>query len=311
MNRPVPVPLRIAVAILLLTLALTGGCTYELHSQVNLRSDLERASIQTPGGGTLSYLRAGDPDAPRVIYVHGTPGQAANFEDFLRNPIDGFESIAVDRLGFGESEPGRAEPSFQKQAEAISALLVRRRGRWPILVGHSLGGPIVARVAADYPERVGGLVIVAGSLDPALECPRWYNHVIGFPLVFALLSPGLRHSNEEIMAAPEQTRLLAERMDRITSPVVILHGNADGLVPVGNAAYTRASLTSAQSVQTIILDGMNHEIPFRDPGVIRRAVQRLAAARRHLALDGGSSPSKPDDASSDSGRGDATPTGNR
>ena len=43
---------------------------------------LIRSSIDTPTGWTVSYLSAtdADPDARRLIYVHGTPGDATALE---------------------------------------------------------------------------------------------------------------------------------------------------------------------------------------------------------------------------------------
>ncbi len=38
-----------------------------------------------------------------------------------------------------------------------------------ILVGHSLGGPVIARTAMDYPDLVDGLILVGGSIDPEME----------------------------------------------------------------------------------------------------------------------------------------------
>lgn len=266
---------------------------------------LERASITTQDGRLLSYLRAGDPHAQRVIFIHGTPGEATNFAHFLldasgdhadpapsgdeptgvgaageprmaagRVSLAGFELVSVDRLGFGHSDP-RVEVSFAAQAKAIAALLVQRDGRWPIVVGHSLGGPIAAQLAGDDPDRVGGLVIVSGSLDPALEGPRWYNRLAEFPLIYPLLDRSLQHSNREIMAAREQTEALWAVLPRITAPVVIIHGSDDRLVPVGNVAYTEARLALNPHVQTVVIRGADHFIPWQHADVIRRAVLEL------------------------------------
>ena len=76
------------------------------------------------------------------------------YSDYMHDPVEGFETVAVDRLGYGESRPKKAVVSFEEQAAAIAPLLEERRGHWPVVVGHSLGGPIAARLAADNPGKV-------------------------------------------------------------------------------------------------------------------------------------------------------------
>ncbi|HEY5692223.1 MAG TPA: alpha/beta hydrolase [Cyclobacteriaceae bacterium] len=38
-----------------------------------------------------------------------------------------------------------------------------------ILIGHSLGGTVIARMTMDSPELVDGVVMVAPSIDPEIE----------------------------------------------------------------------------------------------------------------------------------------------
>ena len=73
---------------------------------------IERHYIQIEGLGKLSYLMAGEQSgeqgADRIIFVHGTPGDANNWVDFLLNPLAGFEFIAIDRPGFwGINHPNK------------------------------------------------------------------------------------------------------------------------------------------------------------------------------------------------------------
>ena len=83
---------------------------------------IDRHYIQIEGLGKLSYLMVGEQGADRIIFVHGTPGDANNWVDFLLNPLAGFEFIAIDRPGFGESTPEQAVVSLEMQAELIHAL---------------------------------------------------------------------------------------------------------------------------------------------------------------------------------------------
>jgi pimeloyl-ACP methyl ester carboxylesterase len=130
-----------------------------------LRAEL---AVGAPLVASVSYLHAGDADGPIVIMVHGTPGSAMAWSDYLLSPPSGTEVVALDRPGFGRSGPAGAMTSLADQAAAVLALMPTD-GRPVLLLGHSLGGAVVARVAADHPERVTALVLLAASLDPALE----------------------------------------------------------------------------------------------------------------------------------------------
>ncbi len=244
-------------------------------------------SIEHP----VSYLVAGDPARPRVIYVHGTPGDAGAWADFLVDPVVGpaaslaglegeraepLESIAIDRPGFGMSEK-RATVSFEEQAMAIAPLLVERDGEWPILVGHSLGGPIVARVAADHPDRVRALVIVGGSLDPVLERPGLMQRIAQGGVVRAFLPRALDNSLQELKVSKRETLALAEQLGHVRCPVIIIHGTKDSLVPYANVEYMERMLANAPLVEVVTLENQGHFVPWEHPDVIRAAIERLAA----------------------------------
>ncbi len=205
-----------------------------------------------------------------VIYVHGTPGSARAFGRYLVEGIGSTRGVALDRPGFGESGPegGGSVPEFGAQAAAVAALIPD--GERAVLVGHSLGGPIIARAAADYPERVGGLVILSGSLDPALEKPRWFNYAGG--AVRGLLSREMRNSNDEIMAAPAETGALGLVLDRVVCPVAIVHGTEDSLVPIGNVQYMERAFVRAAEVSVRVLDGEGHFIPWKREAECRDAI---------------------------------------
>ncbi len=55
---------------------------------------------------------------------------------------------------------------------------------------------IAVRIAMQYPEQVCGLVLVAPSLDPDLEKPRWYNKLAASPLVRWMIPNKMQLANE-------------------------------------------------------------------------------------------------------------------
>jgi pimeloyl-ACP methyl ester carboxylesterase len=233
-----------------------------------LREPLMRA-VSLPA--ELSVLRAGDVRGPRLILVHGTPGSAAAWADYLLEPPPGVEVLALDRPGFGHSGPPGALPGLAEQAAAVRALLPAD-GRPVVLLGHSLGGPVVAQVAADEPQRIAAVVLLAASLDPGLETIHPMQRLGAWAPVRALLPRAIRNANTELMALKPQLEALAARLSRITAKVVIVHGTADDLVPPANVPYMQARLTGARCVQTLLVDGANHFLPWNAEAQVRRAI---------------------------------------
>lgn len=238
-------------------------------------------------GAPVSYLRNGPADARPLILVHGTPGSAAGWADYLADPPPGALVLALDRPGFGHSGPSGAVPSLAAQAAAVVALIDRvsrghgggavgaRASAAPapvVLLGHSLGAPIVARVAADAPDRVAAVVLLAGSLDPSLEIIHPLQRLAARWPVSALLPRVLRNANTELMGLRDELTVLAEQLPRIRAKVVIMHGTQDDLVPVANVAFMRSRLTGARCLHTVLLEGRNHFLPWNSPADVRRAM---------------------------------------
>jgi pimeloyl-ACP methyl ester carboxylesterase len=232
----------------------------------------DRIAVAAPLNNDVSFLRAGDGGGPRVILVHGTPGSASSWADYLLAPPTGTEVVALDRPGFGSSGPEAAVTGLAEQAAAVFALLPTD-DRPVVLLGHSLGGPIVARVAADHPQRVHALVLLAASLDPALEEIHPMQRVGAWAPLRGLLPRAIRNANSELMALEPELVALAALLPRITARVVIVHGTKDDLVPVANVSFMQTHLTGARCVKTVLLDGRNHFLPWNSQAEVREAIR--------------------------------------
>lgn len=235
-----------------------------------------RVSIDAPAGAEISVLWAGVRTGPRLILVHGTPGSATAWADYLLQPPAGLEVLALDRPGFGDSKPDDAVTSLAGQAAAVMALLPGD-GRPVVLLGHSLGGPIVARLAADLdavqPGRIAALVLLAASLDPALETIHPMQHIGAWAPLRGLLPRALRNANHELMALKPELEDLAARLPLIRAKVVIVHGTGDELVPVANVAFMQARLSGTRCLKTVLLQGRNHFLPWNSEDAVRDAVR--------------------------------------
>jgi pimeloyl-ACP methyl ester carboxylesterase len=231
--------------------------------------------VGPPLSTRVSYLRNGDTRGPRLILVHGTPGSASAWADYLTKPPVGMEVVALDRPGFGASGPEGAVTGLAEQAAAVIALMPPD-GRPVVLLGHSLGGPIVAYAASllatDQPQRVLGVVLLAGSLDPSLEAIHPMQHVGAWAPIRFLLPRTIRNANAELMALKPELLALQALLGRINAKVVVVHGTQDDLVPVANVPFMQAQITGARCLQTMVLEGRNHFLPWNAEDRVRQAI---------------------------------------
>jgi pimeloyl-ACP methyl ester carboxylesterase len=223
----------------------------------------------------VHYVKAGDSSKPLILFVHGSPGSLSAFIHFLADTTLSSRAllISADRPGFGYSNFGNAESSLLKQAETLKPILNEFQNNRPItLVGHSLGGPLIARMAIEYPDLVDGIVIVAGSIDPELEPNEtWFRAPLATPLFSWLLPRSLRASNQEIYHLKPELEDMIPMWSSITCPVAVIHGQADSLVPFANTAFARKMLVNAQ-VSFVFNDNMDHFVPWSHPELIQQAI---------------------------------------
>lgn len=224
-------------------------------------------------GRSMTFVGAGDSTKQPVLFVHGSPGSLSAFIDFLGDStlLDKYFLISVDRPGFGHSGFGNAEKTLARQSEAILPLLEKYHasGKF-ILVGHSLGGPLIVQIASDYPQYISKLIIVAGSIDPALEPNEtWFRAPLSTPFLRWVLPKSFRASNDEIYHLKPELEKLSTAFPKIKIPVTVIQGMKDDLVPPGNADYAERMFTSAP-IEIIRLPEVNHFIPWSHPEVIRK-----------------------------------------
>ncbi len=272
--------MRIALAMFLIFWVVYGIACQMSETEFSRRPEpgMQLGEYATATPWTITYLSGGEPGAPRIIYVHGTPGSASAFDDYLERPIAGFEGFSIDRPGFGDTRPPKPAYTLHEQALVIGPLLVECGGQWPILVGHSLGAPIICRVAAEYPDRVRGLVLLSGSLNPKEEHIAWYQRLGDFAFVPYLLPRWLRNTNRELFPMKKELEELAPMLGELRCPTVIVHAKNDSLVPFGNVQYMRETIPKDTVVKIVELEDKNHFIPWNAESVVRDAIEAVAKA---------------------------------
>ncbi len=136
-------------------LAAASGVTEPLRAS--------RQVVRTADGHDVSAIRWGDREA-RITYLHGLGIDAHSFDETAI--AVGVPAVALDLPGHGRSS-WREDADYGAGATAPTVLAALDALGVPpgVLVGHSLGAILAARIAATAPERVTGLVLVDMSPD--------------------------------------------------------------------------------------------------------------------------------------------------
>jgi hypothetical protein len=173
------------------------------------------------------WLPQPDPQAPLLLYLHGARYDVRGSAFRMRRMHElGFAVLGVDYRGFGRStEMLPSEDLAAEDARAAWAWLGREHpGRPRYVFGHSLGGAIAVRLAAEVGDEAG--VLVEGSftsLPDVVGTFRWGWLPVG-PLITQRFDAG-------------------SRVAAIGSPLLVVHGSADRLIApeLGRALYERAA----------------------------------------------------------------------
>jgi pimeloyl-ACP methyl ester carboxylesterase len=263
--------------------ALLAGCfapPYPSGDLEHLYPTPPRPTLQTAqtDGHALRYAELSQPGSPRIVFIHGSPGEWQGFADYLRNPaLQGYgPMLAPDRPGFGGSGAHAVIPQLAEQARRLAGLL-QGDGAPAIVVGHSLGGAIAVQLAMDYPDRVRGLLLLAPSVAPQYEAPRWYQKLADWRVVQWLLPQALVDSNNELMPLQAQLLQMRDRWAQLRMPVYVVQGTRDALVDPRTADFLDTALAHTPHRIWRYADG-GHLLLWQHPERVISALQALIAA---------------------------------
>ena len=205
----------------------------------------ERRIIHDDGIRLSAVLERPDPERrPLVIFLHGftsskdRPHNIASCEAMREA---GCATLRVDLYGHGESGGAFRKHTLHKWISNTLAVIDEVRGLdfvssvW--LSGHSQGGLTAALVAGMAPDLVRGLILRA----PAFMIPRCAREgdMLGTrfdPLRIPDSVPvikGLTLDSGYVRVA--QTIHVEEAVERFPGPVLLLHGDADDVVPLADS----------------------------------------------------------------------------
>ena len=124
------------------------GCTKE-PDNVAISSD----------GVKISFDKQGDGE-PTLIFVHGWGNNRSIWDAQISHFSEKYKVITVDLPGFGESGNNRQTWTMASFGEDVANVINKLDLDQVVLVGFSMGGPVIIETAKKAPEHIAGLVLV-------------------------------------------------------------------------------------------------------------------------------------------------------
>lgn len=112
-------------------------------------------------GVRLRYAYQGDPDGIPVILLHGYTDSWYSFSQIMPLLDQKYRVYALDQRGHGESDRPVGGYAMQQFAADVIAFMDAMKIKQATIVGHSMGSFVAQHVAAEAPERVKRLVLMA------------------------------------------------------------------------------------------------------------------------------------------------------
>lgn len=224
-----------------------------------------------------------------VILIHGWPLSGKAWEKQVQPLADaGFRVITYDRRGFGESEKPEDGFDYSTLANDLADIIAAKDLRDVTLVGFSMGGGEVARYVGAHGEDKLHSVVFAAAVPPYLmktpdnpdgpltqEKAREMEQGLRADRTafFEQFTKDFFSANGEMkVSEPDRQKAIAlchqsdqeaalgcmaafgttdfrEDLKSVTVPTLVIHGDADGIVPYeGSGARTHAAIAGSEAV---------------------------------------------------------------
>jgi alpha-beta hydrolase superfamily lysophospholipase len=235
-----------------------------------------------------------------VVHGHGDhSGRYAHLGEYLAR--HGHAVEAMDLRGHGRSQGARAMvdtfDQYLDDAERFLSFVQRDHPGVPVfMLGHSMGGTVVALLALARQPDIAGLILCSAALCVSAHVPRllvWLAPLLSrlAPELPSLsLDSGAISRDPEVVAAARADPLMLHGgmrartgaelhraivriqadMEHLARPLLILHGTADAMVDVAGSEEL-AWRAGSEDKTLLLYEGFYHEV-LSDPE--RERVQR-------------------------------------
>lgn len=190
-------------AALLLALTLASGAFAEKSATPKAQSCFAKLD-----GARIHYVNYGK-GREALVLVHGWTTNLEFWRDQVSDLAKRNRVIAIDLPGHGQSDKPQIAYSMELFARAVDAVLRDAHVDRAVLVGHSMGTPVVRQFYRKYPQKTLAIVIVDGALRPFGDRKMMEGFIAGFR------GPNYKDAGGKMLAAMSGPLLSVENQERI------------------------------------------------------------------------------------------------
>lgn len=216
-------------------------------------------------GRKVRYVVAGDTNLPLLMMIHGTPASSTFWQGFFKDSTlrANFRMAAIDRPGYGYSGFGKLITDLKWQSDALERVFKKidhPDNKKVQILASSYGGSVAAKYAMDHPNEVDGIIFQSSSLLPGIEKTYRFSYITRGDWISWILPTTIRMANTEKLGHAKELQKIQNGWPNITSHVVFLHGDADGLVYPENAKVAYDNCCNAKSRKLVMFEDRGHDL---------------------------------------------------
>ncbi len=239
-----------------------------------------QAKFQTVDGVRIRYADSGGSQGQTLLLTCPWPESVYAFAEIWGALAEHARLFAVDLPGFGASERRDELLSPRAMGDFLALLIAEAELGRPHIVAPDVGTAAALFAAAAHPERLASAIVGTGAaavplqlgeplatwvVDPDLDKYREIDPRVIVGTAIDKIAGGVAddiradylecydgdrfvESMRYVRRYPEELPILAELLSEITTPVTIVNGRRDPVVPLANAEFLDERLPSSNLV---------------------------------------------------------------
>jgi len=243
----------------------------KIFAESNVDVQIDYENFKDKSFRVISTREELDTTLPNLVFVHGSPGSAMDFKQYLLdrdlNAIANL--IAFDRVGYNPQSVGDIQ-SISFEMELLNSLTSKLDPKKTILVGYSYGGPVALASNKNYKK----IVLCAPAVYSEVEPMFWFLNFYRWKATRWLMPDLLKAATKEKIQHRTDLKTMEQSWSQNPSDIYVIHGDKDWIVPYENSLFIQKQFPKEQ-FELITLKEAGHELIWSRFAEVKRELIKV------------------------------------